>query len=1491
MKKIYAAFLILSLVILNSLTSRAAQWQAPTLETRTVNGSIIPFQNNMPLPDFARQERGYIELAGTWKKERQVMNEDLTLQQRTPDAIAALEKEGNGRHLPDYNDTAWENKVIPGVENPSPDRYEGGVWYRRSFTVEQDMQGKYLKLVFLAANYFTDVWLNGHWVGCHEGGYTPFFFNINPYIMYGQKNVLAVRVDNIAWVPSGNRDQKNLTVPCFIGDWWNYGGIKRDVYIEACPEVNIVRGDIKTKLTGPKKAQITAQVVLDNRSAAEQIVKAEVFIVRAELTDKNILAENAREIADLNAPLKTQGENSLSVTLPANGTAAVTFSLEAADPFLWSPAEPNLYVMEVKLYDVDTKQLLDKYYTQFGIREFTIDKAKAALLLNGQPLKLRGLARHEVYPGSGEVPGNKSVPQIIYNDFQLIKEANCNFIRTAHYPNHPFTQILADRMGFVIWEEIPVYWFGGPEFDVQRKERGIARQMWQEMIYQDYNRASVAIWSTCNECSWQTERALFIRDLRDLAYQIDGTRFVAQSASGSDDKDPSQVEADLLGYTMYYGVFYGGDYYQDTLAALDTMHKTYKDKPIIATEFGIWAPYKEDSQQLKQVQLFKDTMKAFNENPAVAGTVWWTAFDWHTMINDPGTMGIMTMDRKLYKKIFSTLQREYGQTKGAIQVLEPKEGTKVSGRTVVKASFAVGKEWPVKELVIDNERKVKLRSLSNSYYGCTLDTKKLSEGTHSLVFKARDSKGVSVSEAVTVSVDNVDEPPQVSVSPKDGAFVMNTILLKVLTEDDRSIASVKYAIDDAAFADMDSQGNGAYQAQWDVSKLVDGSVHTIDYQVEDTGKNVVTKQTKVTIDNTPGIYAELPYDTDWISSVHNRADGTGWDFPAEELPDSNADFIFMGREKIKYKFGSKKDGDNNTVECTGQTIPLPNGRYDKVQILASMHNGSGKSDFIFKYTDGTSETRQLAYSDWWGGKAVFDDEPVIVTGSHNEKAGTRLPGVGIFSQTVNVDPTRILYKVTLPNEPRLHIFAVSLEGEKVSFGVPEINFLSPAENAVCGGQEKISCEIKGESIVKAEYSLDNKTWVPLSGVNNGIYQAVLDTSLVSPGTFTLYARALDKFNQIGQKGITIYVFNKVSIIAPLAGSPVYKNCRIEVVPRAHSAVEKILAKIDKGKELALTRDEQGYYTLDWPVPDNYKPGSEHTITVTEVEKNGPQGTVSSAVTGAQPVKGHTINVDKNIKDWIGQAPAENTWTVSEGEFIWEDAKNDDTGPGQYKYPTNKAFIKSSDLREFRVTFDDKNLYLLITCSRPGDWWAPMRLVGIDTNGVEGGLETKGMTTLPGYGEINVSPSLACEYAIGISGSYKGFVWDASGKVIAKKMGKNDDTPGFQIDDFNWNNVEVAVPWTLLGGKPSGKTWRFIVAVGQQDNDHFREVNEVGSEWHGGGGEGSEGDTGPDPDIYDLASPSLEIQQKELGSYKATGSGSTAADYATIERSFLPVTFK
>jgi len=157
--------------------------------------------------------------------------------------------------------------------------------------------------------------------------------------------------------------------------------------------------------------------------------------------------------------------------------------------------------------------------------------------------------------------------------------------------------------------------------------------------------------------------------------------------------------------------------------------------------------------------------------------------------------------------------------------------------------------------------------------------------------------------------------------------------------------------------------------------------------------------------------------------------------------------------------------------------------------------------------------------------------------------------------------------------------------------------------------------------------------------------------------------------------------------------------------------------------------------------------SANCLAAEEAEKG-----LSIAEAAKIVVSGHKISVDKSLRDWIGTIPEqEDAATVSEGEYIWNDAKDDDTGDGDYTYPGSRALKKGADLREFRVTYDKDNLYLMIKCDRPGDWWAPYRLIGIDQDGAKGGrggtqvLAQGDMDELSSdsgsFGELKVSPEL------------------------------------------------------------------------------------------------------------------------------------------------------
>jgi len=289
--------------------------------------------------------------------------------------------------------------------------------------------------------------------------------------------------------------------------------------------------------------------------------------------------------------------------------------------------------------------------------------------------------------------------------------------------------------------------------------------------------------------------------------------------------------------------------------------------------------------------------------------------------------------------------------------------------------------------------------------------------------------------------------------------------------------------------------------------------------------------------------------------------------------------------------------------------------------------------------------------------------------------------------------------------------------------------------------------------------------------------------------------------------------------------------------------------------------------------------------------------LSAAEAGRIPLIGHSIAIDKNARDWIGAAPEEeNSAAVNNGEYIWKDAAGDDKGDGDYTYPLSKALRKGADLKEFRVTYDKDNLYLLIRTDHPGDWWTAYRIIGIHKEGA-----ADGMTLLAQgdpdesnfdsgtFANLKVSPDLACQYVVAISSTHKGRIWDSKGKLLARKETQPDDTPGFKIEDSNWNAVEVAIPWSLIGGSPAlstGQTWKFIVASGQQDDDIARAVEEKAGESYGGGGSAN----AASPNVYDLAGLDKAAQEKELGSYDPKAEQGDPNGFAVIGKSYLTVNF-
>ncbi len=638
-----------------------------TLEMTTVNGEPVPLQNGRPMISFDPQERPVTSLAGEWKKLRRSVDHNLTLSARTPFWFQRVAAELEGAHQAGFDDSGWDTHAIPGVENimpetpddPSgPEIFEQAVYYRRTVHVPADWEGRVVRLVCLAADYVADVWVNGQWAGVHEGGYAPFALDVSDKLEYGRDNLVFFRVDALYWMI-----RHDILPSWFATDWMHYAGIVQDVYLEASPPVHVVRGDV---IPQSVEGDLRVSVVLENRSSAAAGVNLRLRVFALDREHPGLLSDPVAANL-LGGEAALEGVTERVVTVPPGAFTCEAFAVRIPEPDLWSPADPNLYVLRVEVEDGE-QNTLDRFSSQFGVR--TVETGPGAkVLLNGRPVFFTGMARHEDWPDSGRT----ATMEKIARDLQVIRDTNVWFLRTSHYPNHPYTSILTDRMGFAVWEEIPAWWINTLSVDILLK-RGLPVQMWREMIWNGRNRPSVLFWSLCNEPMWYFVSNLrqYVQHLRADVYNHPDGRLVTQSlaADGAAVIGDAQLDVDVAGWTMYFGVFYGQDITAETRAFLLEQHARMPDKPILVCEYGYWSG-SGGSEEPEQVRVANETLDAMlplaavDETGAVtdgflAGVTWWCQFNWYR-VQTPRiqSMGITRMDRETHKPVRTTLVDRY----------------------------------------------------------------------------------------------------------------------------------------------------------------------------------------------------------------------------------------------------------------------------------------------------------------------------------------------------------------------------------------------------------------------------------------------------------------------------------------------------------------------------------------------------------------------------------------------------------------------------------------------------------------------------------------------------------------------------------------------------------------------------------------------------------------------------------------------------------------
>ncbi len=522
--------------------------------------------------------------------------------------------------LLEYNFDTSDTLKVPGDWNTQRDTlffYEGPLWYQKSFTYHQPAQTRVF-LRFGAANHDARVWLNGKKLGEHSGGYTPFNYEVTGILNDGENSVV-VEVNNT---------RREEDVPTVSTDWWNYGGLTRDVNLVEVPQVFVQ--DYFIQLAKSTPGEIAGWVKLNGADHP-----GSVSIEIPEISVKQTVPTDASGYGEFHFPARLQ---------------------------LWSPENP-------KLYRVVVSSEADRVEDEIGFR--TVETRGTQILLNGKPIFLRGIAIHEEAPFRGGRAFSEADDRTLLG---WAKDLGCNFVRLAHYPHNANMTRLADRMGLLVWSEIPVYW------SIDWKNPATlqnAEQQLSEMIARDHNRASIVLWSLSNETPPdEPGRTEFLKTLAEDARKLDNTRLLTSALNHTEKPspdvrklaDPVGQYLDVLGLNEYIG------WYEGSPEDASRIHWEFGyQKPVIVSEFGAGALYgmHGDAQtrftEEYQANLFQQQIAMLRKIPALAGMSPWVLMDFYSPrrflnhIQDFHNRKGVISDRGERKQAFYVLQQFYAE--------------------------------------------------------------------------------------------------------------------------------------------------------------------------------------------------------------------------------------------------------------------------------------------------------------------------------------------------------------------------------------------------------------------------------------------------------------------------------------------------------------------------------------------------------------------------------------------------------------------------------------------------------------------------------------------------------------------------------------------------------------------------------------------------------------------------------------------------------------
>ena len=579
--------------------------------------------------------RHTIDLTGVWRFQ--------------PDAFDDGER--MGYHRPDCNTRFWREVRVPIAFDdclPELAGYEGMGWFRCDFELPEECASQHLSLRFEAVNYNARVWVNGRWAGDHEGGFLRFAFPVAHLLRPGL-NCIVVRADNT---------RRHGEVPGKERGWRPYGGILREVALDCLQAIRLDKPIIVADATGAFEARVT--VVND--------------------TDDECRAGVALAITDSDGASVFFSEPRAAV-VGAHSAQTVTFAGITPNIVAWTPDRPALYTAAFGLAHPDG---VDEVKVRIGFR--TVAAIGHQLILNGQPIRLRGFNRHEDSPRTSMASDLEQAER----DLRHMKQLGANYVRLCHYPHHPAELDLCDEIGLLVMSEIPLYWWNGDADGDQPAAVKLvaAKRQLGEMVARDANHPSILFWSVSNENHDQRpEVAAGNAELIDLAHQLDPSR-LAVHVSDHWTTAPAFAKDDVVCVNAYPS--WGGrgwrsdpdyDFAESTrwwTEHLEQLHQLYPDRPILITEFGYPTLRNVAGNGLGedvQEQAIREEAKAFDK-PYVCGMTLWCYAD-HPWPEEPylnrmttSPFGIVTRTRRP-KRALDSVAALFGGTRRHAQAPSP----------------------------------------------------------------------------------------------------------------------------------------------------------------------------------------------------------------------------------------------------------------------------------------------------------------------------------------------------------------------------------------------------------------------------------------------------------------------------------------------------------------------------------------------------------------------------------------------------------------------------------------------------------------------------------------------------------------------------------------------------------------------------------------------------------------------------------------------------